>query len=403
MFSKRTRLFIHFNLINFFQILKSLIFKKKNFLENLKLYLQKDNLSLTSLGRTALYDIIRIIIKKSGRNTFIIAPYTIPAVIHAIKYAGGVVDFVDMNEHTGLIDEKKLEVKINNQTAGVLITHLYSDKKSIKNFIQKFENKVTIIEDAAINFGAKLDDKFLGTLGHYGFYSFALVKNLNTFTGGALYIKDKQIYDDYISRKNYNKFPLSKTFSLMFTAFIIKFFFNNIFYQISHYFLKIIYKKKIKFFMKKIYPVLFHKFEKEIPNYYFQDFNWLMNDVGNYNLKKINSDLMDRLDKAKSYSNLISDEVAIKTKCLNGENALLEYPIILKKINNVKAQQILFDQGYDIRLTWYINNINQDLNLTKNNFKDTYAVEKKILCLPLHKNISTDDINKISSIVNTFR
>ena len=77
----------------------------------------------------------------------------------------------------------------------------------------------------------------------------------------------------------------------MFTAFIIKFFFNNIFYQISHYFLKIIYKKKIKFFMKKIYPVLFHKFEKEIPNSYFQDFNWLMNDVGNYNLQKINSDL----------------------------------------------------------------------------------------------------------------
>ena len=80
--------------------------------------------------------------------------------------------------------------------------------------------------------------------------------------------------------------------------------------------------------MKKIYPVLFHKFEKETPNYYFQDFNWLMNDVGNYNLQKINSDLMDRLEKLKVIP-LISNEV-VKTKCLNGENALLEYPIILK-------------------------------------------------------------------------
>ena len=36
---------------------------------------------------------------------------------------------------------------MDEDTAGVVITHLYSDSNAIKNFINKFENKITIIED----------------------------------------------------------------------------------------------------------------------------------------------------------------------------------------------------------------------------------------------------------------
>ena len=82
MFSKRTRLFIHFNLINFFQIIRSFIFKKKNFHISLKRFLKVDNLCLTSLGDLH-YMTLLIIISRSKKN--FIAPYTIPAVIHAIK------------------------------------------------------------------------------------------------------------------------------------------------------------------------------------------------------------------------------------------------------------------------------------------------------------------------------
>ena len=194
---------------------------------------------------------------------------------------------IDINKTTGLIDEIKLEDKMDEDTAGVIITHLYSESSAIKNFINKFENKITIIEDAAINFGAKLEDRFLGTLGHYGFYSFALVKNLNTFTGGALYIKDKEIFDDYILKRKTKKFPFLKTMNLLFTTIIIKTFFNNISYQIFHYFLKLVYLKKIELILKKIYPILFHKLEDKIPDIYSFDFNWSMNDLGIYNLKKI--------------------------------------------------------------------------------------------------------------------
>ena len=75
-----------------------------------------------------------------------------------------------------MIDIIKLERKIDSNSAAVIITHLYSQKEDIKNFISKFKNKITIIEDAAINFGAKIDDQYLGTLADFGFFSFAMVK-----------------------------------------------------------------------------------------------------------------------------------------------------------------------------------------------------------------------------------
>ena len=56
-----------------------------------------------------------------------------------------------------------------------------------------------------------------------------------------------------------------------------------------------------------------------------------MNEVGNYNLDKIDSDFEKRLKKAKLYFELINDNVAYKTNCFEGENSLLEYAIILKE------------------------------------------------------------------------
>lgn len=402
MFSKRTRLNTNFNLINFFQVIKSLFVKNKSFEKKIKLYLNTENVSLTSQGRTALYEIVKIIIENTNKKTFFVAPYTIPAVIHAITYAGAEVVFVDIDKNTGLINENKLEEKIDNNSAAVVITHLYSNEDNIKKFIKKFEKKIKIIEDAAINFGAKVDGKYLGTLCDYGFFSFNLVKNLNTLNGGAIFIKDKSEYEKFKTSYKKDNFPIIITLNLLLTAIIIKFVFNNLSYQFFHYILKFIYKKKINFILKRIYPVLFHKFEEKLPKIYTYDFNWSMNDVGNYNLDQVNQGIEERIKKAQIYKLHIKDSVAIKTECIKNENALLEYPIILKNIDNKEAHNILMREGYDIRHTWYINNVRDIKNLNKNDFADTFFLEKHILCLPLHKNISQSDIIELSNLINKY-
>lgn len=403
MFSKRSRLYSNFNFLNVFQILKSFIFRRKNFQEELQNYFNTNNIALTSLGRTALYEIVKIIINKSNKKKFFIAPYTIPAVIHAIKYAGGEVAYIDLDKNTGLISEDKLEKKIDEHTAGVIITHLYSSSHDIEKFLNKFKDKLTIIEDAAINFGAQINGKYLGTLADYGFFSFNVVKNLNTLNGGAIYIKDSQIFKEFNSKKKYKKFPILITVNLLITIIILKLFFNNLTYQLFHYLLGIIYKKKINFILKKIYPILYHKYDDKIPKIYSYDFNWLMNEVGIYNLKKVSREIEERISKAKLYNSTINDEIAFKANCLSGENALLEFPIILKNLSNKRAHDRLMSAGYDIRHTWYINNVKNQKSFNSNDFKDTQIIEEKILCLPLHKNINSSDIIKISTIINTFK
>ena len=62
---KRTRLYNNLTLIDFFLILKS-FFKKNNFKNKLSIYLNKNNILLTSQGRVALYEIIKLVI--SGKK-----------------------------------------------------------------------------------------------------------------------------------------------------------------------------------------------------------------------------------------------------------------------------------------------------------------------------------------------
>ena len=69
MFNKRTRLHTQFEIKNLFQILRSSLKKEQDFLNELKIFLNVENLYLTSQGRVSLYDIIKLIIEKTIIDT----------------------------------------------------------------------------------------------------------------------------------------------------------------------------------------------------------------------------------------------------------------------------------------------------------------------------------------------
>ena len=396
---KRTRLYNNLNLFDFFLILKS-FFKKKEFQKKLSIYLNKNNISLTSQGRVAFYEIIKLVISEK-KNKIILSPFTLPEIVYAIIYAGGEPKFIDLDLETGLVDANQLKKEINEFSAAVLITHLYSSERHINNFINEFSGKIKIIEDAAINLGAKTDQGFLGTLADYGFFSFNIVKNLNTLHGGAIFVRDNAEFENYKKKYCKNKYPKTIFLNNLIVASIIKIFFNNILYQFTHYILKFIYKYNIKFILKKIYPVLFYKFSKQIPSNYNYDFNYLMDCVACDKLEKINIDINERIQKAMLYEKFLNTSAVKKFKFnFNSENIFLEYPVILNKFNNKVMHKILWECGYDIRHTWYLNNARNFNDYNSAKFKTVEIIEDKIFCLPLHKNIKNDDIKSICNIIN---
>ena len=62
-----------------------------------------------------------------------------PEVISAIIYAGAKPVYVDLDVKTGLPDSKKLYKLINKKTAGIIITHLYSNNENIISFKKNFQ------------------------------------------------------------------------------------------------------------------------------------------------------------------------------------------------------------------------------------------------------------------------
>ena len=273
---KKTRININTSLSIYLKTIICFIFNKgskyeKIFINKLRKLFLTNNILLTSQGRVAAYNIFKVVVSKKKKE-ILISPYTLTEVVNAIIYAGGTPIYVDIDIKTGLPLEYDLNRKINSKTAGLLITHLYSNQEDISRFYKKFNKKIIIIEDVAINFGAKINNKkYLGNIFDFGFYSFGVMKNLCSFHGGAIYSKDKSKFNKI--KKNLDKnvnYPFIESLKLISFCIVIDFLYNKLIYNLfTHYVLKF----SIKRLDKIVYPGVYPKIYKQKPtsyNYKFQ-------------------------------------------------------------------------------------------------------------------------------------
>lgn len=125
---------------------------------------------------------------KSG-DQVIIPSFTFPSTANAVLLTGATPVFAEIEEKTLNIDVDKIEKNINEKTKAIILVHyggISCDMDKIKH-IAKIYNLI-IIEDAAQALGGKYKDKFLGTIGDFGCFSFHQTKNFICGEGGALLI-----------------------------------------------------------------------------------------------------------------------------------------------------------------------------------------------------------------------
>lgn len=366
-------------------------------------FINTKNIIFTSQGRVAAYNIFRYLISEE-KNEFIISPYTLTEVINAVNYAGGKAIYVDIDISTGLPDENQLDQKVSNKTAGIIITHLYSNEDSINNFKKKYFGKIKIIEDTAINFGAKFSSgKYLGTLFDYGFYSFGVMKSLCTFNGGAIFARND---NDLINIKNQMSsdinYPKSKCVKLILFTLMIDIIYNKyLFNFISYYLLKAVKYFNISFLEKIIYPGVYPKISKYKPGHYNYKFCNYFSYAGIINLKLSKDRHEKRIRNVKIYEREINQNLKI-FNCENYEiNSFLEYPILLKKNTNEILSKKLFEMGYDVRHTWYVNSANfKRFDYLESEFPNSQKLQNYVLSLPTNNYFNEIDIVKISNIIN---
>ena len=121
----------------------------------------------------------------------IVPSYTFVSTANAFVLRGAKPVFVDMRPDTLNIDERLIEQAITPRTRAIFPVH-YSGVACEMDFIMEIADRhgLLVVEDAAQGVFARYKDRWLGTIGHLGCYSFHETKNLSCGEGGALVIND---------------------------------------------------------------------------------------------------------------------------------------------------------------------------------------------------------------------
>lgn len=123
----------------------------------------------------------------------ITTPYSFVATTHSIWWNGAKPVFVDIDPATGNINPDLIESAITPRTTAIMPVHVYGqpcDTTKIQDIADKYGLKV--IYDAAHAFGVEVNGKSILDKGDISTLSFHATKVFNTIEGGAMVMKDSE-------------------------------------------------------------------------------------------------------------------------------------------------------------------------------------------------------------------
>jgi len=149
------------------------------------------NKSLLTHSCTAGLEMAVLLADIEPGDEVIMPSYTFVSTANAVVLRGGIPVFVDIRHDTLNIDEKLLEAAITSRTRAIMVVHYAGvgcEMDSIMALAKHHE--LFVIEDAAQGVMAAYKGRALGSIGHFGAYSFHETKNVISGEGGALLVND---------------------------------------------------------------------------------------------------------------------------------------------------------------------------------------------------------------------
>ena len=147
---------------------------------------------ITNSGTAAL-EMAAILCDMQPGDEVLLPSYTFSSTANAFVLRGAVPVFVDIRADTLNIDETLLEAAITSRTRVICCVHyagIACEMDTIMRIAHKYGLKV--VEDAAQAFLATYKGRQLGTIGHFGCFSFHYTKNVICGEGGALSVNSHE-------------------------------------------------------------------------------------------------------------------------------------------------------------------------------------------------------------------
>ncbi|MFT6734664.1 MAG: dTDP-4-amino-4,6-dideoxygalactose transaminase [Polaribacter sp.] len=305
------------------------------------------NLSVVTNGTIALQMAIKALELK---GEIITTPFSWVATISAIKWEGCTPVFCDIDESTFNIDPQKIEALITDKTVAIMPVHVFGnpcDVDAIEIIAKKHGLKV--IYDAAHAIGSTINGSSLLEYGDISATSFHGTKLFNTAEGGGCITKN-----DLLNKK----------------------------------------LERIRFFG--------HDDDKIIVE---DGFNGKMTEIhaalGLANLKYYSDVLDDREFKYKKYKDELCGLKGINfQKIALGEINFSYFPIVFESEDKLlEVETCLNENGIYPRRYFYpsLNNLLNIVDYQKCPISE--SLSSRILCLPLYKNLSHDELIQIVHLI----
>lgn len=126
----------------------------------------------------------------------ITSPVTFPTSVFPIIQVGAVPVFVDVEPDTLCIDPNKALRAITDKTKAILPVHLLGHPCKVDEIVDECERKnLWIVEDACESHGAMINNRKVGTFGHFGTFSLFAAHHITTGEGGMIITNDDHLAD----------------------------------------------------------------------------------------------------------------------------------------------------------------------------------------------------------------
>lgn len=174
----------------------------KRFEEEIKSNLNIQNILYVNSGHTAIMMALKAIVPQQGK--VIITPFSFISTLQALLWNGHTPIFADIELQTLGIDPNHVEdiLKKEKDIKAILATHLFGnicDVKALELLSTKYE--VPIVYDAAHSFGINYCSQSIFEYGDISAVSFQAYKALHSVEGGALFAKDKELFQDLFNMR----------------------------------------------------------------------------------------------------------------------------------------------------------------------------------------------------------
>lgn len=154
---------------------------------------QMNHAVAASYGRMAFYYILRAL-DLPPQSEIIFPALTFWVVPEIARRAGLRPVFVDVDPATFNLNPAKVEAALTERTRAIVPTHLYGQPCAMSEIMRLAEkHDLVVIEDCAQAAGARYQGQRVGTFGTASFFSFQLLKGINTYGGGMVLSNDRAL------------------------------------------------------------------------------------------------------------------------------------------------------------------------------------------------------------------